>query len=72
MRRKSAPRFSSSTLDIPHITKTLPRINPRPFKKQPVMPKPTPPSEEMVTDLNTIGKEYPFCVYYKQKQNDPL
>lgn len=73
MRRKSASRFSSSTLDIPHISKTLPHnFNPRPVKKQPVLPKPAPPSEEMLKYLNNIGKEYPFCVYYKQKLNDPL
>jgi hypothetical protein len=32
----------------------------------------TPPSEETVTRLNGIGREYPFCVYYKSKRYDPL
>ena len=30
------------------------------------------PSEEMISYLNRIGQEYPFCVYYKEKSNDPL
>lgn len=30
------------------------------------------PTEEMIMDLNRIGQEYPFCVYYKEKTNDPL
>ena len=30
------------------------------------------PSEEMISYLNRIGQEYPFCVYYKEKANDPL
>jgi hypothetical protein len=73
MKRKSANRFSGTTLEIPHISKTVPgTFNPRKFKKQPVQPRPAPPSEEMVKQLNSIGQEYPFCVYYKQKVNDPL
>ena len=31
-----------------------------------------PPTDEKVDHLNRIGREYPFCVYYKQKVNDPL
>ena len=30
------------------------------------------PTEEMIRQLNRIGQEYPFCVYYKEKVNDPL
>jgi hypothetical protein len=30
------------------------------------------PTEELTTNLNRIGQEYPFCVYYKEKTNDPL
>jgi hypothetical protein len=30
------------------------------------------PTEERIRDLNRIGREYPFCVYYKTKTNDPL
>jgi hypothetical protein len=31
-----------------------------------------PPSEETIERLNQLGKQYPFCVYYKQKDHDPL
>ncbi|WP_133055363.1 hypothetical protein [Niastella koreensis] len=31
-----------------------------------------PPSEEEIHRLNQLGKQYPFCVYYKQKDHDPL
>lgn len=33
---------------------------------------PPPPNEETVNKLNDIGQEYPFCVYYKTRNNDPL
>ena len=67
MKRRSATRFSSGTLDMPVISKTLPRTrNYRPYKKQ------DPPADELVKRLNVIGNEYPFCVYFKHKQNDPL
>jgi len=31
-----------------------------------------PPTEEEIERLNQMGKQYPFCVYYKQKDHDPL
>ncbi len=31
-----------------------------------------PPDEETLQRLNAIVKEYPFCIYYKQRNNDPL
>jgi hypothetical protein len=31
-----------------------------------------PPTEEAVERVNQLGKQYPFCVYYKQKDHDPL
>jgi hypothetical protein len=30
------------------------------------------PTEEFISYLNRIGQEYPFCVYHKEKANDPL
>lgn len=33
---------------------------------------PLPPTEETIARLNAIGKEYPFCVYYKEKDIDLL
>lgn len=31
-----------------------------------------PPTEETINTLNKLGKQYPFCVSFKQKRNDPL
>jgi hypothetical protein len=33
---------------------------------------PSPPDEETVYRLNAKAKEYPFCIHYRQKKNDPL
>lgn len=34
--------------------------------------QPPPPSSDMVSKLNDIAKQDPFCYYYKQRDNDPL
>ncbi|MBS1668990.1 MAG: hypothetical protein JST58_16565 [Bacteroidetes bacterium] len=31
-----------------------------------------PPKEDFLQKQNEMVKTYPFCVYYKQKKNDPL
>jgi len=31
-----------------------------------------PPDEEYCTRLNAIAQQYPFCIYYREKSNDPL
>jgi hypothetical protein len=31
-----------------------------------------PPSDEMLSELNLLGQQYPFCVNFKQKRHDPL
>jgi len=31
-----------------------------------------PPDEETLRRHNAIVKEYPFCIYYREKKNDPL
>jgi hypothetical protein len=31
-----------------------------------------PPTEETISKLNKLGKQYPFCVNFKQKIHDPL
>lgn len=31
-----------------------------------------PPTEETICELNNLGKQYPFCVNFKQKRHDPL
>jgi hypothetical protein len=30
------------------------------------------PSKEKIDHLNKIGQEYPFCVFHKHRNNDPL
>ena len=30
------------------------------------------PSKERIDYLNKVGQEYPFCVYHKHRNNDPL
>jgi hypothetical protein len=39
------------------------------IKKQHTTP---PPDEESCSRLNAIAREYPFCIYYREKNNDPL
>ncbi|MBC7903381.1 MAG: hypothetical protein H7Y27_08155 [Gemmatimonadaceae bacterium] len=29
-------------------------------------------SDEHLAYINSIAKEYPFCFYYKERNNDPL
>jgi hypothetical protein len=38
-------------------------------KKQKTFP---PPDEACCLRLNAIAKEYPFCIYYREKSHDPL
>ena len=74
--KKSSLTSYSPTVELPAITK---RFNRR-FKRTKIR-KPEvetglrvvqPPSEEVLSHLNRIGQEYPFCVYYKHRVNDPL
>lgn len=75
MKKSSATMYSPTSRELPLITKTLPRhLKHTQSKKQTDQeagstPQPT---DETVSQLNQIGREYPFCVYYKHKVNDPL
>lgn len=75
MKKSSATVFSPA-MELPAITKKFTRrINRRKVSKQADGKSLTsiqPPSEETISQLNRIGQEYPFCVYYKQRVNDPL
>ena len=31
-----------------------------------------PPTEEKISELNNLAKQYPYCVNFKQKRHDPL
>lgn len=72
--KKSSASDYSPYLELPRITKTLPRhIIGKKAKQPDQLPNVTPPpTEEMINKLNSIGREYPFCVYYKHRANDPL
>lgn len=75
MKRSSATVFSP-TMELPAITKKFTRHFKRAkpgkqMEEKRILSVP-PPSDEKISRLNRIGREYPFCVYYKQKVNDPL
>lgn len=74
MKKSSATVFSPS-MELPAITKKLTRRIVRrkaSRKAESFLNTVSPPTEEQIIQLNRIGQEYPFCVYYKQKVNDPL
>jgi hypothetical protein len=78
MKKSSATMFSPS-VELPAITKKLtrriiPRVRGRKASRKADLLLNTvpPPSEEKIEQLNRIGQEYPFCVYYKHRTNDPL
>jgi hypothetical protein len=52
--------FSASKKKHSHVTK---------IKRQKQV---VPPDEEYCSRLNAIAQQYPFCIYYKEKNNDPL
>ncbi len=70
MKKYTAAEIQSASLPA-FTTDHLPRYTRRKSKKI-LMPPPSPPDEETINKLNGIGHEYPFCVYYKEKNNDPL
>ncbi|THU40106.1 hypothetical protein FAM09_09480 [Niastella caeni] len=73
--KKSSVNSYSPTVELPTITKKFIRqFNKRKASKhaESLSAAVPPPSEEKIKQLNSIGQEYPFCVYYKQKSNDPL
>ena len=74
--KKSSAIVFSPTVELRAITKKFTRH----YKNRKVSLEaekitntiPPPPSKEVIEQLNRIAQEYPFCVYYKQKVNDPL
>lgn len=73
--KKSSLTSYSPTVELPAITKRFTHFKRTKIRKQEeetslrLVP---PPSEEVLSHLNRIGQEYPFCVYYKYRVNDPL
>jgi hypothetical protein len=80
MKKSTAATIGHATLHSPSITKTLRPYYQRKLRKLPAAepgppsyrPDTLPPSEETINRLNMIGLEYPFCVYYHEKNYDPL
>lgn len=74
--KKSSATIFSPAMELPAITqKFTRRFNRRKVSRQAdekSLNKVPQPSEEVLNHLNRIGQEYPFCVYYKQRVNDPL
>ena len=74
--KKSSVTSYAPTVELPAITKRFTRHFKRTKIRKQVEEKSLhlvqPPSEEVLSHLNRIGQEYPFCVYYKQRVNDPL
>lgn len=65
MKKSTAAIINHALLRSPVITRRI-----RPYYRP--TSTPPPPSEETINRLNCIGREYPFCVYYREKKNDPL
>lgn len=51
---------------------------PKPVKQNPSKSKKLirsavpPPDEESLRKINEVARQYPFCIYYREKNNDPL
>jgi hypothetical protein len=74
--KKSSATIYSPSMELPVITRKFSRrVNRKVSASTPVETLSNavpPPTEEMLSRLNKLGQEYPFCVYYKQKAHDPL
>jgi len=73
--KKMSVTTNSPSLELPQLSKMLPfsfshRKTTRPVDE--LSHAYLRPTEEFISYLNRIGQEYPFCVYYKEKTNDPL
>lgn len=75
--KKSSATIYSPSMELPVIRRRYSRRAKR-IKVNPSLPVENawnavpPPSEDTIIRLNQIGQQYPFCVYYKQKDHDPL
>ena len=69
--RKTTSKIATPGLQAPRLTTTLRHYH-RNTKDSTKETEPVQPTEEIVDRLNDIGKTYPFCVYYRPQNNDPL
>jgi len=74
--KKSSATIYSPAMELPVISRRLTRrarrIRISSTSVEHLTNAVPPPSEETIERLNQLGKQYPFCVYYKQKDHDPL
>jgi hypothetical protein len=74
--KKSSATIYSPAMELPVISRRLTRranrIRISSTTVENLSNAVPPPSEEETNRLNQLGKQYPFCVYYKQKDHDPL
>jgi hypothetical protein len=69
---KPNPALNPQVISVDAYAKTRGKIRyfyPKKSKKPKAM---LPPDEASCLRLNAIAKEYPFCVYYREKNHDPL
>jgi hypothetical protein len=72
MKKSSAIAIAPATMSTSLVTTKMAMRNQRRQVKGLLAQQTAPPSEETIKRLNGIGREYPFCVYYKSKRYDPL
>ena len=75
MKKYTAADIPSAPMP-PFTAEPLSRYTRRKLSKKNAIPSPSSapdePNEETVNRLNGIGNQYPFCVYYKGRNHDPL
>jgi hypothetical protein len=74
--KKSSATIYSPAMELPVISRRLTRrakrIRISSTSVENLSNAVLPPSEETIEHINQLGRQYPFCVYYKQKDHDPL
>jgi hypothetical protein len=70
MKSQSTLSPTVAPLDAYTISEGFIRKDFKKIRKQSVIPPP--PDEESCSRLNAMAREYPFCIYYREKSNDPL
>jgi hypothetical protein len=62
-----------SNYTVPHLNVVLPEKARKPSRVKSLNTfTPPPPDEETIFKLNAKAREYPFCIHYREKTNDPL
>ena len=70
--KESTATSHPHSLELPPITKGFPNDIVHSNQAEDLIRPAGRLTEEKIRYLNRIGNEYPFCIYYKPKMNDPL